>query len=209
VVATIFFSFLRPYHQALYAPKLKHADDKHAPPPIGKKPWSWVTTLWQASEQQLVHQVGMDAIIFLRFVSMCRNMFLTLSVIGVCILVPVHWTEYNKIGENQKWITKMTPENTWASAQWAQVVVAYLFNIVIAFFLWWNYRKVVALRRTYFDSEEYQNSLHARTLMVGHQIRRLASDIRPFGLANRSRLSCTTFLSKAALMKPSLESLTR
>lgn len=171
VLATIFFSFLRPYHQALYAPKMKHADDKHAPPPIGNKPWSWVTTLWQATEEQLVQQIGMDATIFIRFVRMCRNIFLVLSVFGVCILVPVHITEYNKIGPDQYWLVKLTPENTWASAQWSQVVVAYLFNITVAVFLWWNYRKVVALRRTYFDSEEYQNSLHARTLMVCRQTR--------------------------------------
>lgn len=166
IFATIFFSLLRPYHQSLYAPRLKHADDKHAPPPIGKKPWSWITTLWGASEETLAQQIGMDATIFLRFVRMCRNMFLVLSVIGVGILVPIHITEYNKIGPQQLWLIKLTPENTWAKAQWAQVVVAWLSNIVVAFFLWWNYRKVVALRRTYFESDDYQNSLHARTLMV-------------------------------------------
>ena len=30
------FSLLRPHNQAVYAPKVKHADEKHAPPPIGK-----------------------------------------------------------------------------------------------------------------------------------------------------------------------------
>lgn len=166
VLATLFFSFLRPYHQNLYAPKMKHADDKHAPPPIGKKPWSWFMILWRATEEQLVQQIGMDATIFIRFVRMCRNIFLVLSILGVCILAPVHISEYNKIGEEQYWLIKMTPENAWATAQWAQVVVAYLFNLTVAGFLWWNYRKVAALRRTYFDSEDYQNSLHARTLMV-------------------------------------------
>lgn len=146
---------------------MKHADDQHAPPPIGKMPWSWFTTLWQATEEQMVQQIGMDATIFIRFIRMCRNIFLVLSVLGVAILAPVHIGEFNKIEKNAEWLLKMTPENTWASAQWSQVVVAYLFNIVVAGFLWWNYRKVAALRRTYFDSQEFQTSLHARTLMVG------------------------------------------
>lgn len=169
VLATIFFSFLRPYHQALYAPKMKHADDKHAPPPIGKKPWSWFTTLWQATEEQMIQQIGMDATIFIRFVRMCRNIFLTLSVLGVAILAPVHYQGFNNIGtygDKEYWLVKLTPQNSSGPAQWAQVVVAYIFNIVVAGFLWWNYRKVTVLRRTYFDSEDYQNSLHARSLML-------------------------------------------
>lgn len=44
--------------------------------------------------------------------------------------------------------------------------MGYAINFVIGGFLWWNYRKVLQLRRMYFESEEYQHSLHARTLMV-------------------------------------------
>lgn len=57
---------------------------------------------------------------------------------------------------------------------WAQVIVAYLGNFIMCYFLWHNYRRVHALRRTYFQSSEYQNSLHARTLVV----RDLKSDLR-------------------------------
>lgn len=166
--ATIFFSLLRPYHQALYAPRSKHADDQHAPPPIGKQPWAWFTPLWKTTEKNLIPQIGMDATIFLRFVRMCRNMFLVLSLLAVCILVPVNMTNYNKeTAKNADWFNRITPEHVWGDANWAQVVVAWLFNITIAGFLWYNYRKVMELRRSYFESDEYQNSLHARTLMVG------------------------------------------
>lgn len=166
---TICFSILRPYHQALYAPKLKHADEKHAPPPIGKTPWAWFTPLWQTTEANLIQQIGMDATIFLRFARMCRNMFLVLAAIGICILVPVNITNYDDIADSdgkQAWYNKITPEFVWGNANWAQVVVAYLFNIVVISFLWYNYRKITDLRRKYFETEEYQNSLHARTLMV-------------------------------------------
>lgn len=166
-VATIFFSLVRPHHQALYAPKLKHADEKHAPPPIGKTPWAWFTPLWTSSEKALIPLIGMDATIFLRFVRMLRNMFLVLSLIGIGILVPVNYTNYTEEGDqNTDWFSKITPEKVSGDPQWAQVVVAWLFNIVATGFLWWNYRKVTELRRAYFETEEYQHSLHARTLMV-------------------------------------------
>jgi hypothetical protein len=120
-----------------------------------------------------MYQIGMDATIFIRFIRMCRNMFLVLAVIGVSILVPLNVTNYNKSTGSATWIIRITPLNVWGSVNWAQVVVAYLFDIVVAGFLWWNYRKVFYLRRKYFESEEYQNSLHSRTLMVRMDRKRL------------------------------------
>ena len=162
----ILFSLLRPYNQAVYAPRLKHADEKHAPPPIGKKIWSWVKPLWNSSEAEMVGYVGMDATIFLRFTRMCRNIFVILTVLGCGILIPINVKYVDQATKPESWLAVITPSNVWGSAQWAQVVFAYITNLTVCGFLWWNYRKVLVLRRKYFESEEYQNSLHARTLMV-------------------------------------------
>lgn len=169
VFTAIIFSLLRPYNQAVYAPKLKHADEKHAPPPLGKAPWSWIATVWGTKEEQLMHSIGMDATVFLRFVRMCRNMFLTLSITGVGILLPIHISNFSSTGSinDTQWVTKITPLDVKESAVWAQVVIAWVFNIIVASYLWWNYRKILQLRRKYFETEEYQTSLHSRTLMVG------------------------------------------
>ncbi|KAG5980367.1 hypothetical protein E4U55_004107 [Claviceps digitariae] len=171
VFIALCFSFIRPYHQAIYAPKSKHADEKHAPPPIGKAPWAWITPLLHTKEIVLMQQIGMDATIFLRFTRMLRNMFLVLALIGISILVPVNITSYTRIDymgkpDTTEWMLRITPRNSWGQPIWAVVVVGYAFNFVVMGFLWWNYRRVVALRRAYFDSEEYQASLHARTLML-------------------------------------------
>lgn len=174
VFIAICFSFVRPYNQAIYAPKLKHADEKHAPPPIGKKPWSWVTPLAKTNEAALMQQIGMDATIFLRFIRMCRNMFLVLALIGVSILLPVNLSQSVRQYDNKSppidWTLQITPRDVYGQPQWAQVVVAWAFNIVIIAFLWFNYTKVLQLRRQYFESEDYQNSLHSRTLMVSHPV---------------------------------------
>lgn len=61
----------------------------------------------------------------------------------------------------------MTPLNVFKPvAMWSQVICAWIFDIIIAFFLWRNYRAVRDMRRQYFQSSEYQRSLHARTLMI-------------------------------------------
>lgn len=61
----------------------------------------------------------------------------------------------------------MTPLNVLnPTAMWSQVICAWIFDIIIAYFLWRNYRAVRAMRRQYFQSSDYQRSLHARTLMI-------------------------------------------
>ncbi|KZL66720.1 DUF221 domain protein [Colletotrichum tofieldiae] len=159
------FSFLRPYNQSVYAPKLKHADERHAPPPIGKKMWSWIPPLWNTTEAELVHHAGMDATIFLRFVRMCLYMFCTISVFCLAILIPTYLSNQAQDIDGS-WLDMITPIAVWGDAYWAQVAVAYMITFTVMGFLWWNYRKVLLLRRKYFESEEYQNSLHARTLMM-------------------------------------------
>jgi hypothetical protein len=169
------FSFLRPYNQAVYAPKLKHADEKHAPPPLGKKPWSWVLPLMSTHEEKLMQQIGMDATIFLRVMRMCRNIFVILAIVGVSVLIPVNYKmstpDSNTVKDSNSWILQITPLNVWGRPLWSQVVIAWVFDIVVCFFLWWNYRRITQLRRKYFESEDYQNSLHSRTLMVSPILR--------------------------------------
>lgn len=171
----LLFSFFRPYHTVVYAPKLKHADESRAPPPLGKGPFSWVSPLWQTDEKDLVRLAGLDAVIFLRFIVMLRNMFLAMAVIGCAILVPVNLTQSIRF-DSDTWLMRLTPQNVWNGAQWATVISAWLFNVVVIGLLWLNYRKVLQLRREYFGSMEYQQSLHARTLMIYDIPKKLTSD---------------------------------
>lgn len=163
------FSLFRPYNSLVYAPKLKIADDKHAPPALGKGIFAWVKPVLFSKEQDLVTMVGLDATIFLRVLRMCRNMFTIIAAIGCAVLIPINLSKSVAPPNSQKqyFILKITPLNTLGNSNWGIVVCAWIFNAVVCFFLWWNYRAVLRLRRQYYDSPEYQNSLHARTLMVG------------------------------------------
>ncbi|KAI9892388.1 MAG: Transmembrane protein 63C [Vezdaea aestivalis] len=167
LLIAILFSLLRPYNNLVYAPKVKNSDERHAPPTLGRGIFAWVRPIVKIREPDFVDKIGMDATIFLRFTRMCRNIFLVLSVIGCLVMIPVNRASSQKsIATGQNAFFLMTPLFVWGPALWAHVVCSYLFNICIAFFLWRNYRAVTSLRRRYFDSPEYQMSLHARSLMV-------------------------------------------
>lgn len=163
----IVFSLFRPYNSLVYAPKLKVADDKHAPPALGKGIFAWLKPILVTKEQDYITLIGLDGTIFLRVLRMCRNIFIVIAVVGCAILIPLNISKGQAPTDQSLLFTvKITPLYTFGDSNWGIVVCAYLFNIIVCFFLWWNYRAVVRLRRQYYDSPEYQNSLHARTLMV-------------------------------------------
>lgn len=167
----IVFCFLRPRNSRVYAPRAKHADEKHRPIPLGKKPFSWLAAVKNVKEQDLVDTIGLDAVVFLRFLRMIRNIFVVLTIIGCGILIPI-----NVVGGSpfyEQWssiptLMKFTPQYIFGTKFWAFVIVAYLFQGTVCFFLWWNYRAVLKLRRAYFNTSEYKASLHSRTLLLTH-----------------------------------------
>lgn len=168
ILLALLFSLVRPRHSLVYAPKVKHADLKHSPPPVGKGFFSWVKPVINTREAQLIDTVGLDAAIFLRFTKMCRNIFILLSIIGCLVMIPINVTQSKGQGDGttKSNFAMMTPIYVSGTPIWSQVVCAWAFDIIIAYFLWRNYRAVRNMRRLYFQSSEYQRSLHARTLMI-------------------------------------------
>ncbi|WEW55134.1 hypothetical protein PRK78_000562 [Emydomyces testavorans] len=166
----LLFSVFRPRNSVVYAPKLKHADRKHAPPPLGKGMFAWVVPIIKTKEDELVDKIGLDATVFLRFTRMCRNLFLVLSVIGCAIMIPVNIAESDhNISKGVSAFSTMTPMYVFSHrALWGHIVCAWVFDAIVSYFLWHNYRAMRRLRRRYFQSKEFQQSLHARTVMITH-----------------------------------------
>ncbi|CAG8164900.1 unnamed protein product [Penicillium nalgiovense] len=195
ILLALLFSLVRPRHSLVYAPKVKHADLKHSPPPVGKGFFAWVKPVINTREAQLIETVGLDAAIFLRFTKMCRNIFIFLSIIGCLVMIPINVTQSQSPSDKSasSAFNLMTPLNiTNPMAIWSQVVCAWAFDLIIVYFLWRNYRVVRNLRRQYFQSPEYQRSLHARTLMV--------TDIPPNGRTDEGILRLTDQVNPTAAL---------
>lgn len=132
---------------------------------MGKGMLAWVGPVLKTKEADLVGLIGLDATVFLRVLRMSRNMFLVIALVGCSILIPINLIHGQKFAESNA-INRVTPINTFGSANWGMTICAWLFNAIVAGFLWWNYRIILRLRREYYASPEYHASLHARTLMV-------------------------------------------
>ena len=169
LLITLAFSIMRPHNSVVYAPKLKYADDKHAPPRIGKSMFAWFWPVASIKEAELVEKIGLDATIFLRFTKMCRDIFVLVTIVAIAILLPANVISSKKNKApvvSHGFLTLSTPYNVTRGALWVHVICAWAVNIIVAFFLWRNYAAVTRMRRQYFESAEYLTALHSRTLMV-------------------------------------------
>lgn len=169
ILITLAFSIMRPHNSVVYAPKLKYADDKHAPPRIGKGIFAWFWPVASTKEAELVEKVGLDGTIFLRFTRMCRDIFGLVTIVAIAVLLPANAISSRKnipkiVGHG--FLTLSSAQYVRGAALWVHVVCAWAINIIVAFFLWRNYVAVTRLRRQYFESAEYLTALHSRTLML-------------------------------------------
>ena len=169
ILITLAFSLMRPHNSVVYAPKLKYADDKHAPPRIGKAVFAWFWPVASMKEAELVEKVGLDGAIFLRFTRMCRDIFALVTIVAIAVLLPANFISSKKnplVTPKIGFLSLSTPQYAKGAALWVHVVCAWAVNIIVAFFLWRNYAAVTRMRRQYFESAEYLTALHSRTLMI-------------------------------------------
>ncbi len=54
VIFLVLFSILRPRNNIVYAPKVKYADEKHAPPRLDNSPWAWLKPIANLREANMV-----------------------------------------------------------------------------------------------------------------------------------------------------------
>ncbi|GAA6019485.1 hypothetical protein JCM11491_000973 [Sporobolomyces phaffii] len=178
IAALAAFSVLRPSNSNVYMPKVKYSEDEKRPPKIGKGITDWIPPVLHATEAELMSTIGLDSVAYLRFLRMCRNMFLCIGILCCAVLIPVNVVynlKYVK-AENRNYLLMLTMENVRGDWLWAHVVGTYLLTLVVFWFVWRNYSAIVTLRWQWFRSKTYQESLHARSLLITAVSKRAQTD---------------------------------
>lgn len=167
----IIFCTIRPKNNVVYAPRLKYSEEKSRPQALSKHPFAWVKNVFKTKEDEYLEKAGLDAVVYIRFTAMCRNIFAILSLFAVCVILPIN-VLYNRrspsigtLSMNDAFILT-TPILISGNITAAHVTLAYIFDFIVLYFLWANYDHIIRLRRKLFMSEEYQNALFMRTLLL-------------------------------------------
>ncbi|SPO29576.1 uncharacterized protein UTRI_04680_B [Ustilago trichophora] len=179
LVTLIAFQILRPNNKIVYAPRYKYAEDGKAPPKASEGFFGWLPPILKYKEHDLLPLIGLDGVTFLRFIRMMRWMLTTLAILMSVVLMPVD-IAYNVRNGGGNLVTNklnfLNMSNVHGTYMWAHVGMSYVGTIVAIGFIWYHYREMVRLRWSYFRSEEYQTSFHARTLMITDVTKRYQAD---------------------------------
>ncbi|GAA6040001.1 hypothetical protein JCM8097_002661 [Rhodosporidiobolus ruineniae] len=162
------FSVLRPNNSLIYQPKVKYAADEKRPPPAGKGLLDWVKPVWHTKEAEMMQTVGLDAVTYLRFLRMCRNMLITIAALTCAVLLPINLVRTLQTDEdnNLNYLLALTITNVTGNWLWAHVVGTYVITAIACAFIWINWRAIVRLRWQWFRSPQYQEMLSARSLLI-------------------------------------------
>ena len=71
--------------------KKKIIHGRRQPPSIGSNGYfSWIKPILKVSDETLLEKIGCDALLYIRFVRLLRQLLFWMTVIGVCALIPIY-----------------------------------------------------------------------------------------------------------------------
>ncbi|KAK0212532.1 hypothetical protein DFS33DRAFT_1390912, partial [Desarmillaria ectypa] len=179
IATLITFNVIRSKHKRIYQPKVKyHVGDK-PPPRISDSFFGWISPLIHTKEPELIEEIGLDGVTFLRFLSLLRTLFSGVSILTCGVLIPVNviYNRSDKVDSRQTDILSiLTIRDVKGNSLYAAVAVSYLITALVIVLVYIYWRNMLRLRKEWFRSPEYTNSFYARTLSITHVPKKLQSD---------------------------------
>lgn len=164
----IVFNVLRPKNKVIYEPKVKYHVGNKPPPRISDSIFGWISPLLHTKEPELLDKIGLDAVVFLRFLRLMRQIFTIISLLTCCILIPINVT-YNLRHVNSQSrdiLSMLTIRDVQGNLLFIHVAVSYILTLMIIFCVDVHWKAMIRLRHQWFRSPEYLQSFYARTLTV-------------------------------------------
>ena len=200
-IATVLaFSFFRPREKKVYAPKIKYQlpppaeplddpDYEPPPPPISNSFWAWLSPVIHLKEEQTTANVGLDAATFLRFLRLLRHAFTVISLFGAALLaINIIYNLKYVPSNSRNFLSLLTIANVKGSWMWPALAASYVFNFVVMYFSWRNWKAMTMLRYRWFRSPAYQTKIYSRTLMITQIPKPFRSDAGLVGLMGKLKV---------------------
>lgn len=136
--------------------------------------FGWLGPVLNTTDEEILDNIGLDAVVFLRFIRTCLIICVALSLFGASVLMPVYATADNSAASNSTVLANGTVvgNNTGAeglrvislsnvpeqdSRLWATVVGEYLVAVLVVYMMTIDYAYYARLRRKYRTSENPVN----------------------------------------------------
>ncbi|KAI7819350.1 hypothetical protein BC939DRAFT_267215 [Gamsiella multidivaricata] len=143
-------------------------------PPVSRKFLGWIVPTIRISEEFYINNVGLDAVMYLRFLKMCLQFCIFNGFVVGIILLPIHYTAGGKQTEVPRLSISNVPTNS--NLLWAHVFLTYLITISWMFLLFKNYWQWMDLRREYTLQRIRQGEIAERSIFISRLPSNLRSD---------------------------------
>ncbi|KAJ3319966.1 hypothetical protein HDV06_005784 [Boothiomyces sp. JEL0866] len=170
------FSILRPVNKKTYEPKVHFSEAKKKPEPLSTEPLAWLKPILQLSEAELVDKLGLDAVMFLKFIAFGVRFFVLASLLCIPLMVvydfapsldkftDVIQSKTDLVNPSLQFIS-MQHLNKGSNLLYIPSVLAYVLTFFAFYQLYVIWDQYISLRKYCFTSPEYLNSIANKTLL--------------------------------------------
>ncbi|KAI9335094.1 hypothetical protein BDR26DRAFT_805084, partial [Obelidium mucronatum] len=189
------FSVLRPANKIVYQPKSKFAAEDKRPPPLSANPTAWIVPIMKEDSSKSVRQLGVDAVMFLKFVKYCFILFCstvlipTTSIVvtttsAVVPTIAARASRRSDIDNSNLTVIFDTSLNVLSINQldvtspwyWLPTALTWVVSIFFYIMLFRLYNVYNVYRQEFFNSTEFQHSFQQKTLLITELPESLRSD---------------------------------
>ncbi|KAI8329750.1 hypothetical protein BC941DRAFT_384371 [Chlamydoabsidia padenii] len=157
------FLVLRKTRPQTYAPRTYATPLEKRPPPLSNGTIRWMWDIFQISDDELIRTMGLDRFMMLKFLRMGIIVFVSFSIVAIPILFPLNIiNQLNSPGLNLLTIGNIRDPHR----LWAHLILAVLLTTGLIYYTFHETRQYLVLRSNYLMSDDYRNSVMARTLYV-------------------------------------------
>ncbi|KAG2228857.1 hypothetical protein BDF21DRAFT_422864 [Thamnidium elegans] len=146
VLIFLVFCFSRTRVPVLFAPRRNMK--RHKPPELPTTFFGWIVPLLKIGDEEMLENVGLDALLMLKFVTMCIKIFGICSALGLIVFIPLTMTaDYSHL-KNATAIDRVSisviqeDDNKLI----AYLIFSYIFTFITFFFLNKSYHEYIYLR---------------------------------------------------------------
>ncbi|CEP14647.1 hypothetical protein [Parasitella parasitica] len=150
---------------------------RHKPPELPTSLFGWIWPLLKISDEEMLANVGLDALLMLKFVTMGIKIFGVCTFFGLVVFIPLTMTsDYTHLGNTTTALERVSISviEDDSNKIIAYLVFAYVFTFITFFFLNQNYNDYIYLRAKYLLKQS--KSMVSRSVIVTGIPDRLRSD---------------------------------
>ncbi|KAI8074447.1 hypothetical protein BC940DRAFT_363424 [Gongronella butleri] len=157
------FTVLRRVRPQTYSPRTYAVPVAKRPPPLANSYLGWIWQVLKVPADVQIRTMGLDRYMVLRFLRLALVVFVSFSVIGIPIMMPL-----NIVGQlDSPGLNVMTIGNVRdANRLWAHLVLSVLLTAGLIYYTFRETHHYLGLRRQYLMSDEYKQSVMARTVFI-------------------------------------------